>query len=186
MNQGPLNSPPKSYAELFEKTANDAVAWLDSAEGLAAAAEAVKRDDDNTGGARVLADAGTLTRKRGVYAMLLGYAIECALKGLLAKAGNKLGTSTGTLEPRFKTHKLADVANAAGVSVSAAEKETLTWLWCYIEYMGRYDESTRPDFVKADAMLKIGLIDGLTEIQDVPSPPGFGAAGARRRRAPQT
>ena len=36
-----------------------------------------------------------------------------------------------------------------------------------------YDESTRPDFVKADAVVKTGLIDGLAEIQDVASPPGF-------------
>lgn len=32
-----------------------------------------------------------------------------------------------------------------------------------------YDESTRPDFVKADAVVKTGLIDGLAEISDVAS-----------------
>jgi hypothetical protein len=32
-----------------------------------------------------------------------------------------------------------------------------------------YDESTRPDFIKADAVVKTGLIDGLAEIQDVAS-----------------
>ncbi len=36
-----------------------------------------------------------------------------------------------------------------------------------------YDESTRPDFIKADCMVKTGLIDGLAEIQDVASPRGF-------------
>ena len=36
-----------------------------------------------------------------------------------------------------------------------------------------YDESTRPDFIKADAVVKPGLIDGLAEIQDVASPTGF-------------
>ncbi len=30
-----------------------------------------------------------------------------------------------------------------------------------------YDESTRPDFIKADAVVKPGLIDGLADIQDV-------------------
>ena len=33
-----------------------------------------------------------------------------------------------------------------------------------------YDESTRPDFIKADCVVKTGLIDGLAEIQDVASP----------------
>jgi site-specific DNA recombinase len=36
-----------------------------------------------------------------------------------------------------------------------------------------YDESTRPDFIKADAMVKTGLIDGLAEIQHMASPTGF-------------
>ena len=36
-----------------------------------------------------------------------------------------------------------------------------------------YDESTRPDFIKADAVVKPGLLDGLAEIQDVASPTGF-------------
>ena len=145
MAQDPLNNPPKTYEELFERTANDAGAWLASAEGLAAAGEAVKRDDDNTGGAKLLADKGTLTPKRSVYVMLLGYAIECALKGLLAKAGKAPGTAAGTLERRFKTHKLGDLADAARVSLSAAEKETLVWLSCYVEYMGRYPIPTKWD-----------------------------------------
>jgi hypothetical protein len=29
-----------------------------------------------------------------------------------------------------------------------------------------------PEFIKADAVLKTGLIDGLAEIQDLASPPG--------------
>jgi len=33
-----------------------------------------------------------------------------------------------------------------------------------------YDESTWPDFIKADAEVKTGLLDGLAEIQDVASP----------------
>ena len=32
-----------------------------------------------------------------------------------------------------------------------------------------YDESTRPDFVKADTYLKTGVLDGLAEIQDMAS-----------------
>jgi hypothetical protein len=36
-----------------------------------------------------------------------------------------------------------------------------------------YDESTRPDFIKADTELQTALIDGLAEIQDIASPPGF-------------
>ena len=36
-----------------------------------------------------------------------------------------------------------------------------------------YDESTRPDFVKADTVVKTGLMDGLAEIQHMASPPGF-------------
>lgn len=36
-----------------------------------------------------------------------------------------------------------------------------------------HDESKRPDFVRADTMLKTGLIDGLAEIQVVASPSGI-------------
>src|SRR5204863_8569624 len=36
-----------------------------------------------------------------------------------------------------------------------------------------YDESTRPDFVKADAVVKTGLLDGLAEIQHMASPTGI-------------
>ena len=36
-----------------------------------------------------------------------------------------------------------------------------------------YDESTRPDFIRADAVVKTGLIDGLAEIHDVASPAAF-------------
>jgi len=45
-----------------------------------------------------------------------------------------------------------------------------------------YDESTRPDFIKADAVVKTGLIDGLAEIQDVASPPGFEPGPAAEKR----
>src|ERR1051325_3774090 len=134
---------PTAYAELFEKTANDSAAWVDSAQALAAAAEAVKRDDDNTGGGKVFADTGNMTPKRGAYAMLLGYAIECALKALLLRNGHKLGTATGTLEPRFKSHKLVNLVDHTGTDVSAAEREALVWVSCYIEYMGRYPLPTK-------------------------------------------
>ena len=36
-----------------------------------------------------------------------------------------------------------------------------------------YDESTRPDFIKADAEIKPGLLDGLADLQDMASPTGF-------------
>ncbi len=35
-----------------------------------------------------------------------------------------------------------------------------------------YDESTSPDFIKADAVVEPVLLDGLAEIQDVASPTG--------------
>ena len=34
-------------------------------------------------------------------------------------------------------------------------------------------EHQMPDFIKADAAVKTGLIDGLAEIHDVASPTGF-------------
>ena len=46
-----------------------------------------------------------------------------------------------------------------------------------------YDESTRPDFIKADAVVKPGLLDGLEEIQDrVASQAGAVLPVARRRQ----
>ena len=40
-----------------------------------------------------------------------------------------------------------------------------------------------PDFIKADCVVKTGFIDGLAEIHDVASPPGFGTWDLARQRA---
>ncbi|PYR93555.1 MAG: hypothetical protein DMF84_09135 [Acidobacteria bacterium] len=74
-----------------------------------------------------------------VYGMLLGYAIECALKGIWVLQGNKLVDNgayvgiSGTGE-----HDLLQLADRAGVDTSAAERSVLTRLSVFIRFAGRY------------------------------------------------
>lgn len=134
------HSNEPTLGEEFQGTANEPLAWFYTAEALASTAHTVKKSDDEKGGGALLEDFGQMTRTRGIYAMLLGYAVECAIKGLYVKAGNEMAGPNGVLHhiPGFKSHNLRMMATTGKLNLSDNELKALDWLSGYIKHLGRY------------------------------------------------
>lgn len=88
-----------------------------------------------------------------VRAMLLGYAIECALKGLWVRRGNKIvqnGKYVGL--PGVPDHDLAKLSKVVGFSPTTAETAVLNHLTKFIRFAGRYPIAKTPEaMVPCDA-----------------------------------
>jgi hypothetical protein len=81
-----------------------------------------------------------------VRAMLLGYAIECSLKMLWRRRGNKIikdGRFVGV--PGVPDHDLLKLARAAGFTPTAADADVLQHLTKFIKFAGRYPVAKTPD-----------------------------------------
>lgn len=81
-----------------------------------------------------------------VRAMLLGYAIECSLKGLWVRQGNRIienGRYVGI--PGVPDHDLLRLATAVGFSPTAAERDVLQHLTKFIRFAGRYPVAKTAD-----------------------------------------
>jgi hypothetical protein len=81
----------------FDSSGNNYRAWMFMAETLLEAAKNVKKGAADEGGEE-LHDSGLMLDTDSVYAMLLGYTIECLLKGIWVKNGNVLAKN-GSLVP---------------------------------------------------------------------------------------
>jgi hypothetical protein len=95
-----------------------------------------------------------------VRAMLLGYAIECALKGLWVKGGNKIvagGKYIGVTGA--KDHDLAQLAKAVGFSLTVAESDVLQRLSKFVRFAGRYPVARTSDEMRPHAVSVIGKVD---------------------------
>lgn len=95
-----------------------------------------------------------------VRAMLLGYAIECGLKGLWVKKGNKIvqgGKYVGVAKCR--DHDLVQLSGAVGFSATVAETGVLRRLSKFVTFAGRYPVAKRPDEMKPYEGSVIGKID---------------------------
>lgn len=85
--------------------------------------------------------------------MLIGYAIECALKGLWCKRGNVIvrgGRYIGI--PGAGDHTLVQLAQKVGFTPSKAEENVLSRIAKFIVFAGRY-----PISKKSNEMLPSGL-----------------------------
>ncbi len=95
-----------------------------------------------------------------VRAMLLGYAIECALKGLWVKDGHKIATGgryvgvTGA-----KDHDLMQLAKAVGFSLTVAETDVLRRLSKFVRFAGRYPVAKTADEMRPHDVPIIGKVD---------------------------
>jgi hypothetical protein len=95
-----------------------------------------------------------------VRAMLFGYAIECALKGLWVKKGNKIvlnGKYVGV--SGSKDHDLVGLSKAVGFSPTTAEADVLQRLSKFVRFAGRYPIAKTPDEMRPHEMPVIGKID---------------------------
>jgi hypothetical protein len=76
---------------------------------------------------------------QAVYAMLIGYSIECALKGLWIKAGNKIVKDGGYVGVKgVGDHEVGQLAQLVDPSLSAVELDVLNRLSAFIRFAGRY------------------------------------------------
>ncbi len=90
-----------------------------------------------------------------VRAMLLGYAIECGLKALWVRKGNKLvrdGRYQGVTGAN--DHDLPQLAQAAGFVPTTAEAEVLRRLSQFSRFAGRYPVARTANEMKPDGLTK--------------------------------
>lgn len=95
-----------------------------------------------------------------VHAMLVGYAIECGLKGVWVARGNPLVRDgryaglTGAAD-----HDLVALARTVGFATNTRETAVLRRLTKFIRFAGRYPVAKKPDEMVPDEHPTIGKID---------------------------
>jgi len=97
-----------------------------------------------------------------VRAMLMGYAIECALKALWVKKGNKVvdvkkGKYVGV--GKSQHHELVQLSHAVGFSLTMTETDVLYRLSKFVRFAGRYPVAKRPDEMRPYEVPVIGKVD---------------------------
>jgi len=94
-----------------------------------------------------------------VRAMLIGYAFECALKGLWVRKGNKIVTGGQFVKiPNARDHDLLTISTVVGFHPTNKEADVLRRLSNFAMFAGRYPISKTPDAMKPYATA-IGPID---------------------------
>jgi hypothetical protein len=95
-----------------------------------------------------------------VRAMLLGYAIECALKGLWVKNGNEIIKNRRYVGVSgAKDHNLIELSEAAGFSPTTIESNVLQHLSKFVRFAGRYPVAKTPDEMQPIEIPRIGKVD---------------------------
>ena len=143
----PPNATAKQAAEFTQKQlfVRDAMPseWLDYAEELAAAAEALWANSDNRMEIRFESEVegpGTIQKEIGhcrSYILLAGLALENVLKAALIAQDPTL-INTGTLAGSLKSHQLTDLASRSGLAFGKAEQRLMRVCQDAIPYWGRY------------------------------------------------
>lgn len=128
---------------VYDMTGNNFRAWHASVELLTQAAKKVKYESPPP----TIGDGEGMFSINGVYAMLLGYAIECALKGLWVKAGQVIAKDGKLVRIRgVGTHQIGEllrrVREVADVEVSEIELNVLDRISAFVLFAGRYPIST--------------------------------------------
>ncbi len=95
-----------------------------------------------------------------VRAMLLGYAVECALKGLWVRRGNTIVQGGKyTKIPNARDHDLLGLARTVGFHANAKESDVLKRLSNFASFAGRYPIAKTPDAMLPNRTAAIGPID---------------------------
>ena len=101
----------------FKYTEGDPEAWFERGEQHEKAAQLLGQD----------------ISLNHIRIMLLGYALECYLKGI-SKATNKKS---------FPIHNLLELMDDAGITVDPKDGTALIWLWHFSLWAGRYPHHKR-------------------------------------------
>ena len=151
--------------DLYEDIGNRGSAWLTWAEALWQAAqqvEAISRSVALPDGTEVMPTTAS------VYAMLLGYALECTLKGLWVEGG-RIIVANGRYQgiDGVIDHQLLQLAKAVGIEASDDEFDVLNRLTPFIFYAGRYPVSRRfEDMKRRDVVGRGRTIPGFFAASD--------------------
>ena len=123
-------SPKEVWDEQHRLLAESPVAWVGNADSLIRAFETLIDEEY-----RSAADGRDLPRLSNVAYMVAGFAIEVLLKGLLVQQKPPVNSNG-----RFKldSHRLVDLARAAGFTLNEGEPELLDRLEEYLTWAGRY------------------------------------------------
>jgi len=95
-----------------------------------------------------------------VCAMLVGYALECALKALWVKKSNKL--VEGSRYKRIQTvgdHDIVGLAAAVGYAPTSKEKNVLARLSKFAVFAGRYPVGKTPETMKPSDDMYLNRVD---------------------------
>jgi hypothetical protein len=147
---------------LHSATGNNPRAWLATVEALATSA---RRVYDHT--EMQFHDGSELMSvENSVAAMLFGYAIECALKGLWVGAGNKLVVEGKYQRPgKVSDHQLRQLAELVTpfcqIRLTAPELNVLDRLSHFVRFAGRYPVPRRAE--------EMGPVPSYTGRRQVPS-----------------
>lgn len=137
----------------FDRTGNSTDAWLSVAENLLFASQilAEKSDEPETHLPGQVTQLSTRARVAAIELMLKGMALECLLKALWVKQGNRF-VQAGAFAPvsGAGAHDLRQLAQAVPLSSTPHESDLLGRLSHFIEYGGRYPIPKKS--------LKLGLI----------------------------
>lgn len=91
-----------------------------------------------------------------VSALLLGFAIECLIKGHLATDETFIDIN-GTLKKKFKTHNLRILVGYAKLDLSKEQLKILEFLTHCVEWRGRYPIPAKGKDI--DSLLYLGFMD---------------------------
>ncbi|MGH9466785.1 MAG: hypothetical protein ACRD1Y_05465, partial [Terriglobales bacterium] len=81
-----------------------------------------------------------------VCAMLVGYSLECALKGLWVRKNNKLvENGKYSRPPGGRDHDLVHLASATGFPLNQKETEIIRRLSKFAQFAGRYPIAKTPE-----------------------------------------
>lgn len=95
-----------------------------------------------------------------VRAMLIGYAIECALKGLWVKKGNKIVQNGKYIRvPGTRDHDLVQLSRQVGFSPSKLEADVLERISKFVTFAGRYPIAKTPEAMQPNQRDGFGPVD---------------------------
>ena len=127
--------------DVHEATAHNPTAWYYCAETLLESADHIRLGLEAADRHKLLERAGYMDTHYLTYGLLLGYAIECILKGIWVKNGNTL-VEDGRLKknaiPDAGEHELGQIAHSIGANVLGDELNVLHRLSAFIQFAGRY------------------------------------------------
>jgi hypothetical protein len=136
---------------IYDMAGNNPNGWYASVELLAQAAKRVRYESVPAG---LPGGEEGMFSINAVYAMLLGYAIECALKGLWVKAGNAIAKDGKLVRIRgVGNHQIGQllrkVQEGTNLGVSDLELNVLDRISAFVLFAGRYPIPTTAAEMKA-------------------------------------